>query len=95
MTYLHSRLAASFTVPQLSKETRQKIGTIGILYRPLSTICLSMFIIWMELENKKDTAINLLLNNRGSRHTAHAAKALRWRVDKLLKRLIKKKTLSS
>ena len=32
---------------------------------------------------------------RGSRHAAHAAKALRWRVKQLLKHLIKKSILSS
>ena len=32
---------------------------------------------------------------RGSRHAAHTVKALRWRVDKLLKCLIKKRTLFS
>ena len=32
-----------------------------------------------------------LTNKRGSRHAAHAAKALRWRVDQLLKALKRKK----
>ena len=36
-----------------------------------------------------------LLSKRGSRHAAHAAKALRWRVDQLLKYLIKKNILFS
>ena len=36
--------------------------------------------------------LNLLITYR---HTVHAAKALRWRVDQLLKCLIKKISLSS
>ena len=42
------------------------------------------------MENRK-----LLINKRGSRHAAHAAKAVRRRVDQLLKFLIKKITPSS
>ena len=38
---------------------------------------------------------SLYVSKRGSRHAAHAAKALRWRVDQLLRCLIKKITLSS
>ena len=34
-------------------------------------------------------------SKRGSRHTARAAKVLRWRIEQLQKRLIKKITLSS
>ena len=39
--------------------------------------------------------INAIGVECGSRHAANAAKALRWRVDQLLKCLIKKITLSS
>ena len=37
----------------------------------------------------------VILAKRGSRHATHAAKALGWRLDQLLKCLIKKITLSS
>ena len=38
-------------------------------------------------------AYRQLLSKRGSDHAAHAAKALRWRLDQLLKCLIKEVTL--
>ena len=39
--------------------------------------------------------ISILINTKsGSRHAAHAAKALRWRTEQLLKCLIRIRTLS-
>ena len=52
----------------------------------LCIICIAITIIIITIIIVK----RLVITKRGSRHAAHAAKALRWRVDQLIKSLIKK-----
>ena len=71
---------AQYTVNAIKKTIEKEASTIEVC----TTSLLSLYI------GKSFTEIK-----RGSRHAARAAKALRWRVEQLLKRLIKKISLSS
>ena len=51
-----------------------------------------MFLLWLFIFS--DSKINIFRAKCGSRHAAHTAKALRWRVKQLLKYLMKKSNLS-